>query len=230
MLPELGPAPDDVDQATLREAIRCALVAIAPSDGALLVLDDLQWADAATLELLTDPRAHARGHRDPRSSAPTAPTSSPRDHPLRRMRNELRRTRALDEIALGPLDEAGTAALVEATLGGKPSRPLARTIHDRSQGLPFFVEELASALAAEDRLQRGKRGPRAGRGQRRRRSPRPIRDAVLLRCSDLSPEGKEAAEVAAVAGERFRLELVVELAGEAGRGRADRAGPHPRVG
>ena len=74
------------------------------------------------------------------------------------MRNELRRTRALDEVALGALDEEGTAALLEATLGDTPSRPLVRAIHDRAQGLPFFVEELASALAGEGRLQKGHTG------------------------------------------------------------------------
>ena len=48
--------------------------------------------------------------------------------------------------------------------------------------------------------------------------PETVRDAVLLRCTDLSPAGRTAAEVAAVAGERFRLEPVVELAGEGGIG------------
>ena len=222
LLPELGPAPDDVDQATLREALRCALVAIASERGALLVLDDLQWADAATLELLT-------------TLAPTLEDTGililgayrsdelARDHPLRRVRNELRRTRALEEIALGPLDEAGTAALAEAALGGKPSGPLARTIHDRSQGLPFFAEELASALAAEGRLQRGSAGLELPEGSDVA-VPETVRDAVVLRCTELSPEGKEASEVAAVAGERFRLELVVDLAGEAGVGELIRLG------
>ena len=51
---QLGPAPKEVETRTLREAIRCALVAVARERGGLLILDDLQWSDAATLELLAE--------------------------------------------------------------------------------------------------------------------------------------------------------------------------------
>jgi DNA-binding CsgD family transcriptional regulator/type II secretory pathway predicted ATPase ExeA len=216
LLPELGPAPERVDTTTLREAIRCALVKVAGDRGGLVILDDLQWSDAATLELLAD-------------LAPTLSETSlllvgayrsdelSREHPLRRMRIELRRKRALDEIALEPLDEAGTAALLESELGEAPSRPLVRTVYDRAQGLPFFVEELASALSTEARLQPGAGGLELAEGSEVS-VPETVRDAVLLRCGDLSAEGRAAAEAAAVAGERFELQAVVELAGEDGVG------------
>ncbi|CAN5205929.1 helix-turn-helix transcriptional regulator [soil metagenome] len=216
LLPELGPAPGDADQATLREALRCALVVIARERGVLLALDDLQWADAATLELLTELGPTLPGTEVLVVGAYRSDELS-REHPLRRMRNALRRTRALEELSLDSLDEAGTAALIEAALGDKPARPLVRAIYDRSQGLPFFAEELASALASENRLQRGSAGVELAEGSRVS-VPDTVRDAVLLRSGDLSPLGREAAEVAAVAGERFRLELAVELSGEAGVG------------
>jgi len=214
LLPELGPTPEGVEVATLREAIRCALVAVARDRGAFVALDDLQWADSATLELLTGlaPTLDGTGVL---LVAAYRSDELPREHPLRRMRNELRRTRCLDEISLDPLDEDGTAALVETALGDRPSRPLVRAIHERSQGLPFFTEELARALAAEDRLQKGKVGRELAEGGEVA-VPETVRDAVLLRCGDLSEEGRQAADVAAVAGERFRLELVVELSDPAG--------------
>jgi DNA-binding CsgD family transcriptional regulator/type II secretory pathway predicted ATPase ExeA len=216
LLPELGPPPDGVDTTTLREAIRCALVNVAREAGALVLLDDLQWSDAATLELLAE-------------LAPTLSEASlllvgayrsdelSREHPLRRMRIELRRRRALDEIALVPLDEAGTAALLERQLGEAPSRPLVRTVHDRAQGLPFFVEELASALSEEARIQSGARGLELAEGSDVS-VPETVRDAVLLRCTDLGADGRAAAEAAAIAGEQFELEAVVDLAGESGVG------------
>jgi DNA-binding CsgD family transcriptional regulator len=216
LLPELGPAPEDVDRGTLREAIRCAFVAIARDHGALIALDDLQWADAATLELLTE-LGGTLGATEVLVLGAYRSDELSREHPLRRMRNELRRTRALEEVSLEPLDEAGTAALLEAALGDRPSRPLVRTIHDRAQGLPFFVEELASALAGEDRIQKGHAGLELAEGSDVS-VPETVRDAVLLRCADLSAAGREAAEVSAVAGERFRLEMVVELSGEEGVG------------
>jgi ATP/maltotriose-dependent transcriptional regulator MalT len=214
LLPELGPAPEGVDTTTLREAVRCALITVARDRGALVLLDDLQWSDAATLELLAD-------------LAPTLSEASlllvgayrsdelSREHPLRRMRIELRRRQALDEVALEPLDEDGTAAILERELGDPPSRPLVRTVHDRAQGLPFFVEELASALSAEARLQPGAGGVELAGGSEVS-VPETVRDAVLLRCADLSNEGRAAAEAAAIAGEGFELEAVVELAGEEG--------------
>jgi DNA-binding CsgD family transcriptional regulator len=216
LLPELGPAPEEADARALREAVRCALIAVARERGALLVLDDLQWSDAATLELLAE-------------VGPTLADTSillvgayrsdelAREHPLRRLRSDLRRRRALDEIALESLDEAGTAALLAELFGEQPSRPLVHAVHDRAQGLPFFVEELASALSGEGRLQPGVAGLELAEGGEVA-VPETVRDAVLLRYGDLSPAGRAAAEAAAVAGERFQLEAVSALADEDGVG------------
>jgi DNA-binding NarL/FixJ family response regulator/tetratricopeptide (TPR) repeat protein len=113
--------------------------------------------------------------------------------------------------------------MVEAGLGERPSGPLARTIHERSQGLPFFVEELAAALAGERVLESGGSGLALADGSDIS-VPETVRDAVMLRCSELTPEGKDAAEVAAVAGERFRLDPVVALSSEAGLGELIRIG------
>ena len=52
LLPELGPATPKGDPATLFEAIRLALATIAAQQPTAIFLDDLQWADDATLELL----------------------------------------------------------------------------------------------------------------------------------------------------------------------------------
>jgi predicted ATPase/DNA-binding CsgD family transcriptional regulator len=221
LLPELGPAPDEVETRTLQEAVRCALVGVAAERGALVVLDDLQWSDAATLELLAEIVPTLAESRLLIVGAYRSDELS-REHPLRRMRTELRRRRSpaaatAAEIALEPLDEAGTAALLEGLLGEPPSPPLVRAVHDRAQGLPFFLEELAGALAGEGRLQPGPAGLELA-DDSEVSVPETVRDAVLLRCGDLDAEGRAAAEVAAVAGERFELEPVVELAGERGVG------------
>ena len=216
LLPELGPAPAEVETKNLREAVRCALATLARDRGALLILDDLQWSDTATLELVAEiaptlaetPLLLVAAYRSDEVS---------REHPLRRMRGELRRRLDPVEIALEPLDEAGTAELLERELGAAPSRPLVRAVQDRSQGLPFFVEELASALSTEAQLESGPAGLELAGGSDVT-VPETVRDAVLLRCGDLGVEGRAAAEAAAVAGERFELEAVVELAGEAGVG------------
>ncbi|HEX3294138.1 MAG TPA: AAA family ATPase [Solirubrobacterales bacterium] len=216
LLPELGPAADDVDPTTLRESLRAALVSLAGDGGALVVLDDLQWSDAATLEFIAEVAPTLDG-------APLLLVGAyrsdelPRDHPLRGTRNQLRRGHALEEVPLGRFDLDDTAALLDEALGSEVSRPLLRAVHDRSQGLPFFVEELARALETENRLQKGAAGLELAEGSDVT-VPDTVRDAVLLRSAELSPEGRTAAEVAAVAGQRFPLEAVVGLSSEAGVG------------
>jgi DNA-binding NarL/FixJ family response regulator len=216
LLPELGQGPEDVDSTTLREALRAALVALAGERGAVVVLDDLQWSDAATLEFLSEVAPTLDGAALLIVGAYRS-DELPRDHPLRRTRNQLRRQHALTEVSVGRLDADGTQALLEQALGSEVSRPLLRAVHDRSQGLPFFVEELARALESEGRLQQGSAGLELAEGSDVA-VPDTVRDAVLLRCAELTPEGRTAAEVAAVAGQRFPLEAVVELASEPGIG------------
>src|SRR5436190_5763449 len=103
LLPELGPFPGTSDRATLFEAIRSAL-AQAASDGALTVfLDDLHWADHATLDLLP---ALARSlDREPVAIlAAYRSDDIPRGHPVRTMRAELRRAGRLREVMVEPFD------------------------------------------------------------------------------------------------------------------------------
>ena len=139
----------------------------------------------------------------------------PRDHMLRWLRNELRRGGVLDEVVLGALDQDQTAALLAELLPEAPSPSLVRAIHDRTQGSPFFVEELAGALLANGSLEDGRRGLALGeRGEVP--VPDTVRDAVLMGASGLSDEARAAAEVAAVAGEAFDLALVEQLSSDAG--------------
>jgi predicted ATPase len=135
LLPELGPSVAESDRATLFEALRCALATIAAGSPAMILLDDLQWSDDATLELLG-------ALADPLRELPILVVGAyrsdevPRAHPLRALRNELRRARALRELALGPLDAEGTAALAGGVLGTPASPALARTSPSSSRSSP----------------------------------------------------------------------------------------------
>src|SRR4051812_17377665 len=105
LLPELGEQAPHSDRATLTEAVRCALERIATDGHALMVLDDLQWSDEATIELL----AGLSGAIEEMPLLLVAAYRSgglPRDHLLRWLRNELRRGGKLAELALDPLDRA----------------------------------------------------------------------------------------------------------------------------
>ena len=172
LLPELGAPIAESDRPTLVEAIRCALAEVVADAPAMLLLDDLQWSDDATLELLA---ALAGTLRDLPLLVVAAYRSDevPRAHQLRRLRTDLRRNQQLLEITLEPLGEDGVGTLAAAVLGSPPSPRLTATLHDRTGGVPFFVEELAAALEASGRLHAGPDGP--GAVARRRRAAAPDR-------------------------------------------------------
>ena len=210
LLPELGPPAAEGDRATLFEAIRLALATIVARGPAALFLDDLQWADDATLELLG---ALARSLDTQALLVLGAYRSDelPRDHPIRRLRSELRRAGRLRQVTVEPLGAEATATLLERTLGAAgPS--LRRAVFDRTDGVPFFVNELGSALAAGGRLQAGLSGLELLEGED---VPLPdsVRDAVLLRAAGLSDDARAAVLTAAVAGQTFDPELVTAVAG-----------------
>ncbi len=214
LLPELGdPAPAS-DRATLIEALCAALAHLARDGLVLVLLDDLQWSDDATLELLAA-LAQPLGRMSVLVVAGYRSDGLPRDHMLRRLRHGLRRDGLLEELALAPLAPAETAELLGKVLGDAPGPPLARAIHDRTQGLPFFVEEMARALRAGDAVTAGPRGLELAQDGEVP-VPETIRDAVLMSASELSPSARAAAEAAAVAGEAFDLEVVEGIAGAEG--------------
>jgi len=173
-----------------------------------VVLDDLQWSDDATLELLpglvdalvTERVAIIGAYRG---------DELPRGHLLRRVRAQLRQRRQLVEIALGPLGDADLPALIGAILGQPPDPALTVAVSERTEGIPFFVEELLAALRSTGALV--PTGDRIGLdADARLPVPETVRDAILLRVAGLSPAARIALDSAAVAGLEFGLDQVGE--------------------
>jgi DNA-binding CsgD family transcriptional regulator len=214
LLPELGEARHSDDRATLFEALRCGLTALTAEKPVAILLDDLQWSDDATLEFLAAlaPTLHELALL---VVAAYRSDELPHVHPLRRLRDDLRRERVLSELALEPLTAPETALLVEQVLGAAPSPRLAATLHDRTGGVPFFVEEFTAALRAGERLRDGADGiDLALDGDVP--LPQTVRDAVLVQMTSLSDAARSAAETAAVAGPALDLDLVAGIGDEHG--------------
>jgi DNA-binding CsgD family transcriptional regulator len=210
LLPELGPPAAEGDRATLFEAIRQALAAIAAGRPSALFLDDLQWADDATMELL-GALARSVDAQPLLLLGAFRSDELPRGHPVRRLRSELRRAGRLRQVTVEPLGAEASAALLERTLG-TVAPPLRRAVYDRTGGVPFFVDELGSALAAGGRLEAGPAGLELSEGEDVP-IPDSVRDAVLLRAAGLSDDARDAVSTAAVAGQTFDPELVTAVAG-----------------
>jgi DNA-binding CsgD family transcriptional regulator len=208
LLPELGQSGDG-DRATLVEAIRRAFARVAAHRPSVVVLEDLQWADAATLDLL--PALAPQVEREPLLIVACYRNDGlPRAHPLRRIRTELRRAGRLTEFTLPPLTPPETGALLAGLLGDAVSSRLVATVHERADGLPFFVEELAAALAEAGTL-RLVDGVLDAFPDAALPLPEGVTDAVLLRTAALQQECGPAVEFAAVLGVRVDLAALADI-------------------
>jgi tetratricopeptide (TPR) repeat protein len=211
LLSELGSPPQQTDPAVLIEAICQAFAAIARAMPAVLILDDLQWADNATLEIVPT-LASALAQERLLIVGTYRSDEIGRGHPLRRLRNDLRRARLLREIVVEPLDQADTTTLAADIFGQPPSPALAATLYERTEGVPLFVKELAGALAHRGRLRPSEAGIELAPGADLP-IPETLRDAVLLRLDGLPDGTLRLLHLAVVAGREFDLALVAELAG-----------------
>ena len=125
-----------------------------PEHPLTLFLDDLQWLDEATLDMLADLLIQADvqqllvigAYRD--NEVYSA-------HPLMRKLDAIRTAGALvEEVRLAPLAREDLGWLVADTLSCPPSvaAPLAQLVHEKTAGNPFFAIQFISALAEEGLL------------------------------------------------------------------------------
>lgn len=201
LLPELGPTPSDTDPATLSEAI-CGVLRAAGASGSILVLEDLQWADAATLELLTKlPTVQEQCGLGVLGTYRNDEIS--RLHRLRGVRSELRRSGHLMELTLDPLSREETKQLVSELRDSSLGEGVINAIHERTNGIPFFVEELV-AVAGED----------AGSSDERMMEalPETVTDAIRMRVAPLDPAEQEVLQLMAAAGATVDLALLSDIA------------------
>src|SRR4030088_685296 len=119
-----------------------------------LFLDDLQWLDAATLDLLEHLVTHSEVRHLLLVGAYRDNEVGPA-HPLLRTLEAIRKAGALvQEISLAPLAREDLGRLIADTLSCAPddATPLARLVHEKTGGNPFFAIQFISALAEEGLL------------------------------------------------------------------------------
>ncbi len=124
------------------EAIEVLFETLSTSHHLVVVIEDLQWADAATLALLKTFASTLRG-RHLTIIATYRSDDIDRFHPLRPVLAELDRTRTIIRVEVGPLTHAEVAEQVAllATPRELDDEGI-RALADRSGGIPFLVEEL----------------------------------------------------------------------------------------
>lgn len=167
-----GALPHDVARELTRELER---------EQTVLVLDDLHWADEATLDVLM-----LLGRRIARLPALILGTYRDdevgRTHPLQIVLGELSTTRTLRRVRVEPLSPTGVAELAT------PYGIDAEALHQVTGGNPFFVTEVLAAGKPE--------------------VPPTVRDAVLARAGRLSASARRLLDLVAVAHPRTETWLI----------------------
>ena len=143
--PGVQPAGGAADAGALLDRVSRDLRAVAGGRPLLLVLDDLQWADRSTRQLLLYLLA-GLGEVGLSVLAAVRAEALHGAHPLRRVLAELRRLRSVRVVDLAPLDRDQTVALVTAIAGDAVDGEDAERVYKRSGGNPFVAEELARDL------------------------------------------------------------------------------------
>jgi DNA-binding CsgD family transcriptional regulator len=207
LLPELPSGRDAVasppvgegSQARLFEQVLALLAAAARAGPLVLVLEDFQWADRSTCDLLA---FLIRATRRERIALIISYRSDElrRGHPLRHCMLGLERTGRAIRVELAPFTRSELREQVAAILDEPPPSLLVDRLLERSEGNPFFTEELlASSREPCEPL------------------PDSLRDTLLARVESQSTVVREVLQIAAVTGrtvDHALLAAVAELAEE----------------
>jgi DNA-binding CsgD family transcriptional regulator len=204
LLPELADQPtaptaafgEGLEQLQLFDAVRTLLVRLSEHAAVVLVLEDLHWADTSTRELV------AFLHQTLRVGRVLVVASYRSDelhrrHPLWPWLAELGRRPGVERLVLGPLSRAELAEHLAALHGGRLSAAALERVLARSEGNPFYAEELLAAGAdrAEVTL------------------PTVLAEVLLARVQGLSDAAQQVLRAAAVAGRRVGHGLLATAAG-----------------
>jgi predicted ATPase/DNA-binding XRE family transcriptional regulator len=152
LLPDTGlPQPgalSDVyeEQERLFRAIAGFIAATSEIAPVILLLDDLHWADEASLSLLQHVIRHTRGSRV-FLLATYRDVEVGRYRALERTLNDLHRDRLIERMTVRRLGKDGTAELIRASLAGPSiSHEFTERIYRSTDGNPFFTQEMVQTL------------------------------------------------------------------------------------
>ena len=195
-LPKIDP---DARRRRLTALVNAA--SLARQAPAVFVIEDTHWIDEVSESLLADFLTVM-----PQTRSLVLVTYRPE------YRGALTRVADAHTIALTPLSDSETAALVSELLGPDPSNgALGKRIVERAAGNPFFVEEIVRELAERGVL-RGEQGAYLSPAEIAAVSvPVTLQATIAARIDRLDPKAKRTLSTAAVVGSRFGLDLVTML-------------------
>jgi class 3 adenylate cyclase/tetratricopeptide (TPR) repeat protein len=219
---QLGHADDaagidpETERYRLFESVTALLARVSGSASAVLVLDDLHWADKPSLLLL---RHIARSPRLPRLLilGTYRETDLDRRHPLSEALGDLRREQGYERILLRGLSAGEVRELLEVGAGHEFSgRGLSvpEAIHRETEGNPFFIAEVVRHM-----VETGKFFQRDGvwvidvASTAELGLPEGVRDVIGRRLAHLSEQANQMLAQASVLGREFEFSVLASMAG-----------------
>ncbi|MCX5043583.1 AAA family ATPase [Aldersonia sp. NBC_00410] len=168
----------------------------------IIVMDDVQWADARSLELLV----HIAARRPNRAMfvGSLRTDANLERNALKQALAALSRLPSHRRLQLGPLARDEVGELIRQETGIWPSADLVRAIDDRTEGNPFYTRELARLLRDSGKLDHGVDVSGVPSG---------VLDVVRGRLAGISETTTELLQVGSLIGKQIDLELLSAAAG-----------------
>jgi predicted ATPase/predicted Ser/Thr protein kinase len=204
----LGPFPDRSALSPQEERLRLFdhiarfLDRMSQAKGLLFFVDDLQWADHGSLALLHYLLRQLAAKRI-LFLGTYREVDLDRGHALSRTLVDWNRERLATRVRLDRLDRAATQRMLANLLGQEQVSPeFVRTLHDETEGNPFFIEEIVKALIAEgDLVREDARWKRQSTGEFQ--LPQSVKAAIGSRLERIGDSCSEVLRTAAVLGKMF---------------------------
>ncbi|MBK9712031.1 MAG: tetratricopeptide repeat protein [Kouleothrix sp.] len=188
-----------------QELFEALILAEACAHPLILIVDDLHWADASSIELL------ARLARRAPEAALLLIFGYRLEPPIPEPWRELAHCARVEIRELAP---ERSSALLRALLRGEPPPELTEQI-EKAQGNPFFVEEVVRGLVESGALVHEKAGWRLTRVLDETAVPDSIEGVITARLDRLEERSREVLQVAAVVGRRFLYPVLSGVVGAA---------------
>ncbi|HEX6269798.1 MAG TPA: tetratricopeptide repeat protein, partial [Anaerolineales bacterium] len=166
-------------------------------------LEDLQFTDSDTKDLL--PRLK-RAVSSAEGSYPIALIVTARPHDL-----SLADGLIDGRLHLRGLPQTALARLIETLLGGEVAPPLVTLVLDRSEGNPYFAEQIIRYLQDENRIEMSQAGWALGGGLRDALVPGDVQAVLVARLDQLAREVREIVQTASVLGREFEVIVLVQM-------------------
>ena len=186
-------AGTSVDRAAVYRRAVDAIAHAADAAPLVLIVDDAQWADAAShhvIQLLLSRVADL-----PVLLVVTVRERDTATPELAITLEAIARDRRAEHIALAGLDESAVAAQLTARYGSSPSAPAVRLLHDRTGGNAFYLTEILRLLPSPEVLEDA--------DVVRRIVPQTVRDVVVRRVAQLPETAGRLLATASVLGREF---------------------------